>query len=164
MTSRMKKIFHRKKDDNQGQSPKSNKSNPTLGTSLYESTSAAGQPQLGDYPIKGNDSSTMVHQQGRKSSVRSRRSSGSQFNVPWRSPTPDQQSGRRTSLSSPPGSHNLTGTEQLAPYQHQTPMPASGQGDRKRWSRTPLPQDFANMSLGNDGNCETLWVCPTYTC
>lgn len=155
MASRMKKMF-RRKDDGQGQSPKSTKSNPTLETSLYESTSAAGQPQLGDYPIKGNDSSAML--QGRKSSVRSRRSSGSQFNVPWRSPTPDQQTGRQTPRMSPPPGQNSLAAEQLAPYQHQTAVPASEQGNRKRWSRTPLPQEFASLSLGNDGKQSTLLI------
>lgn len=140
----MKKIFHRKDD---AESPNSINNDTVIGTSLYDSTAAAGQPQHGDYPIKGYDSTSNILQQqqpGRKSSVRSRRSSGS-FSPPWRSPTP---------MSSSPA-NNPTRTEPLAPYQHQTPTTARGHDEQNRRSRTSLPREFANMTLGNEGQSKS---------
>lgn len=160
MASRMKKIFNRKKDDDTEKpqqhlrAPAPAGSDPAIRTSLYESTTAAGLPQTGDYPIKGNDSSVVL-QAGRKSSVRSmrsRRSSsrGSQYNTPYQAPAPSQHDGpRKTPRMSPPPPSNAANPGLYDPYQDSA-FPMGGQDDkRKRWSRTPLPQEFAGLSLGD---------------
>ena len=157
MTSRMKRMFHRKKEDDNAYPAEhgmaSVKSDPTLRTSLYQSSMAGVTPQMGNYPIKGNDSSVLLHQP-RKSSVRSRRSSGSHYNEPNSSPTPDTYAtgGRRVLTKTPPPKNAVSPETSYAPYQQQTPTPATRQEERKkRWSRTPLPEDLANLNLGNGG-------------
>ena len=125
MASKMKKIFHRNKDENGEKSPtKSHDSNsaqtePPLRTSLYESTAPAATPQTGDYAIRGNENSVVL-QPSRKHSVRSsrsRRSSGGYDNVPYRLPTPHR--------TQPPSSN------------------AAGSG-------ASLPQAFAGLDLGDE--------------
>ena len=166
MASRVKKLFNRKKDDESAEqqprarAPTSSHNDPAMRTSLYDSTVPAGLPQTGDYPIKGNDSSIIL-QAGRKSSIRSlrsRRSSsrGSQYNTPY-SPPPNQYDG---SQEMPRGSSKPTyapGSALNNPYQDPA-VRSSGQDDgRKRWSRSPLPQEFAGLSLG-DSQCQYI-VC-----
>ena len=146
MASRVKKIFHRKRDEDAEQ-PRyrthdtiAARDDPALRTSLYESTTAAGLPQTGDYPLKGNDSSIML-QHGRKSSVRSRGSSAGHQNAPYRSPTPEQYNATR---NTPPISlaTNAGGPASYDSSQQHPPLPLDGTDDRrKRWSQLPLPQD-----------------------
>lgn len=75
MESRLKKLFHRKKDHSseeplhQSRNSAAATSSPALQTSLYDSAPAGGAPQTGSYPIKGNDSSGALPK--RKSSLRS---------------------------------------------------------------------------------------------
>ena len=125
MASKIKKIFHRNKDDNGEESPKqshefnSAQTEPALRTSLYESTAPAATPQTGDYAIRGNENSVVL-QPSRKQSVRSsrsRRSSVGYDNVTHRQPTP-----HRTQ----PSSSN-----------------AAGPG-------ASLPQAFAGLDLGDE--------------
>ena len=144
MASRMKKMFHRKKDDDleepqpRARAPTKAASNPAMRTSLYDSTTAGHMPQSGDYPIKGNDSSTVL-QNGRKSSIRSlrsRRSSsrGSQPNNPSQSPIPNSYDGSRD------------------PYRD--PDRAIEDDRRNKSSRAPLAHEFAGLSLG-DQQCRS---------
>ena len=159
MASRMKKLFHRKKDSDTEQpsqrtrDPNTARSDPALRTSLYESTKPGERPQTGDYPVKGNDSSVIL-QQGRKSSVsRSRRNSGTPHNVPYRSTTPNQyEASKRASHMNPPRSHD--------PYQQNAAMFIGGQEEGRRRN---LPQDFTGLNLGNV-ECQTflsLYECAT---
>ena len=59
MASRMKRLFHRKRDDDASSTDQRDAypsgSDPALRTSLYDTTFAGGQPQTGDYPLRGND-------------------------------------------------------------------------------------------------------------
>lgn len=162
MASRVKKIFHRKRDEQSEEpqqptrAPATATSDPAMRTSLYESTTAGALPQTGDHPIKGNDSSVIL-QAGRKSSVRSlrsRRSSsrGSQYNTPYRAPTPTQYDGSRAVPRAAPQPSYAASPPSYDPHQNPT-VPTNGQHDRqKRWSRPPLPQEFANLSL-DDSQC-----------
>ncbi|MCJ1470375.1 hypothetical protein MMC07_009020 [Pseudocyphellaria aurata] len=74
MESRLKKLFHRKKDHSpeqplhESQKSAAATSSPALQTSLYDSAPAGGAPQKGSYPIKGNNSSGALPK--RKSSLR----------------------------------------------------------------------------------------------
>lgn len=150
MASRMKKLFHRKKEDSDAEQPfertrppNTDKRDPALRTSLYDSTKPGELPQTGEYPVKGNDSSVIL-QQGRKSSVsRSRRNSDTYHNVPYRSTTPNQyETSKRAPHMTPPpiepGSND--------PYQQSSTMPMGDQGDR---SRRDLQQDFSGLNMGN---------------
>lgn len=75
----MKKLFHRKSKSTPSspeQTPPRSRpaedanGNPTFRTSRYESTSPAGMPQTGQYPLKGNNSAVAL--QGRPSETYSR--------------------------------------------------------------------------------------------
>ena len=75
----MKKLFHRKNKSTPSspeQTPPRSRpggdlnGDPNFRTSRYESTSAAGTPQTGQYPLKGNNSATAL--QGRPSETYSR--------------------------------------------------------------------------------------------
>lgn len=150
MASRIKKIFHRNKDDGpeetaqRTRAPASASSDPAIRTSLYESTAAGGLPQTGDYPIKGNDS-TVLLQAARKTSTRSMRSR--------RSSSRDSHSvaTRRTPGMSPPplnNTNNLGSYDAHGQYQD-GPSPVSGQDNqRKRLSRSSLPQEFGRLNFG----------------
>ncbi len=159
MASRVKNMFHRKKDEDaeeprpRPRAPVVGNGDPAVRTSLYESTTAAGLPQTGDYPIKGNDSSVML-QAGRKSSVRSlrsRRSSsrGSQYNTPYQAPQSTHYDGSRPNPRFSPPPSDAPGSGSYNPYQD--PSLSTGVPDdrHKRWSRSPLPQEFAKLSLGD---------------
>ena len=147
MASRMKKLLHRKKDNDAEQppqrSPASNlgRSDPALRTSLYESTEPGDPPQSGMYPVKGNDSSVIL-QQGRKSSIsRSRRNSATPHNVPYRSVTPNQtDASKRAPHMTPP----MTGGGPNDLYQQSPAMPV---GDREERRRRDLPQDLSGLNL-----------------
>lgn len=134
MTSRMKKMFHRKKDDEVekstvGSRPShSARGDPAMRTSLYEDTMAGTVPQTGDYPVKGNDSSVVLQQQGRKSSLRSlrsRRNSGSQHQAP--SPT-QYENPRKTPRMTPPPSSNSIGPGSHDPYERDAGLTQSFSG------------------------------------
>lgn len=146
----MKKLFHRKKEDSDAEqpvertrAPSSDKRDPALRTSLYESTRPGELPQTGEYPVKGNDSSVIL-QQGRKSSVsRSRRNSGTYHNVPYQSATPNQyEASKRAPHMTPP----TIGDGSNDPYQQSSTMPMGGQEDRRR---RDLPLDFSGLNMGN---------------
>ena len=142
----MKKLFHRKKRDEPGSSPASSpysRGDLGLQTSLYDTTSTSGLPQSGDYPLRGNDTPNVLRKKpsSRRSSIRSWRSSSSQQPAPYqRSPTPDRYGSPE--LTSPPSNRGMMGGSEAY-----APQPAGS----RRWSRSQLPQDFSNMSLGNNG-------------
>ena len=157
MTSRVKKLFHRKDHDGeepnqQTRRPANGRSEPAIRTSLYDSTTSGGLPQTGDYPIKGNDSSVIL-QSGRKSSVRSRRSSsrGSQYD----------SSRRAAHMSSPPSNtYDSSSYDTHDPYQDTSSI-LQGQDDRQKGlSRSALPQEFAGMNLGEHQGLKH----PSYIC
>ena len=149
MASRMKKMFHRKKDeepDHRRAGGRDHRSNdPGVRTSLYDSTTAAQLPQTGDYPIRGNDSSVIL-QAGRKSSIRSMRSRRSSS----RGSQTQYDSARRNPRMSPPPQSS---TQQRAydshpdQYQHSADHMVAQDDGRKRWSRSPLPDQFAGLSI-----------------
>lgn len=152
MASRMKKLFHRKKDSDAEQpaqrtrEPNTNKRDPALRTSLYESTKPGELPQTGDYPVKGNDSSVIL-QQGRKSSIsRSRRSSSTHHNVPYRAPSPNQYEASKRAFHMTPGPIGTggAGSGDYNPQSLENPM--GGQEERQRRN---IPQDFSELNLGN---------------
>lgn len=152
MASRMKKLFHRKKDSDAEQppqrSPASNlgRSDPALRTSRYESTEPGDPLQSGIYPVKGNDS-TVILQQGRKSSIsRSRRNSATPHN---RSITPNQnEASKRAPHMTPP----IAGGGPNDHYQQSSAMPI---GDREERRRRDLPQDLHGLNLAQ-AECQTL--------
>ena len=163
MASRVKKFFHRTKDDStedprySTRAPATARSDPAMRTSLYESTTAGRPPQTGDYSIKGNDSS-VVFQADRKSSIRSlrsRRSSsrGSQYNnQSYRTTAPHHSNGTREAPHVPPQSQYAAAPGSYDPYQD-VAIPTSGQEDRRRrWSSSSLSQDFVGLKLG-DSQC-----------
>lgn len=163
MASRMKKLFHRKKDSDAEQpaertrAPNTDRSDPALRTSLYQSTKPGELPQTGEYPVKGNDSSVILHQ-GRKSSVsRSRRNSGTHHNVPYRSTTPNQYEASRRAphMTSPPA-----GTGPDDSYQQRLAMPMGGQDERRR---RDLPQDFSGLNMGSVESPTTVTQTVTTT-
>ena len=145
----MKKMFHRKKNDDAEEpevhtrTPNNARTDPAIRTSLYKDTSPGAPPQTGDIPLTGNDSSVIL-QQGRKPSVkssRSRRNSGGHDNSPYREPTP-----RRTP---PPTSNAMAGA--YDPYQQVPALRTRGQNET---SRSALPQDFSGLNLGGE-QCES---------
>lgn len=150
MASRIKKIFHRNKGSGSEETaprtraPASAGSDPAIRTSLYESTTAGGRPQTGDYPMKGNDSTALLQADRKTStrSLRSRRSSSrdSHYDV-----------ARRTPATSPPtlNNNNNPGTYASHGQYQNDPSPMSGQDDqRKRLSRSSLPQEFGRLNFG----------------
>lgn len=150
MASRMKKLFHRKKDSDAEQpsqptptrAQNTDRSDPALPASLYQSAKPGEPPQTGDYPVKGNDSS-LILQQGRKSSVsRSRRNSGTSYSVPYRSATPNQY---EASKRAPPMTPSPAGAGSNEPYQQ---PPARSMGGQEERRRRDLPQDLSGLNLG----------------
>ena len=150
MASRVKKLFHRKKDvDAEGPSQHaqapltSGRSDPALRSSRYESTHPAALPLSGDYPVKGNESSIIL-QQGRRSSVtRSRRNSGTFDSLPRRSSISNQQQAAKYApqMISP---STLAGSND--PYQQSSNPPVAGSEGRHEHF---LPQEFSDLILGN---------------
>lgn len=154
MASRMKKLFHRSKDSDAGQSPQrtresmSDRSEPAFPSSRYESMEPGERPQTGDYPVKGNDTSVIL-QQGRKSSVsRSRRNSGTFENVPYRSTTPNQYN---TTKHAPHMTSSPIVAASNDPYQQSQATPTAGQGGRRHYQ----PQGSSGLNQGNV-ECQTL--------
>lgn len=152
----MRKLFHRKKHDDASSSP--NHSSPhsdgnasRLPTSPYHTLPAGGRPHTGDYPIKGNDTANVLKKKpSRRSSVRSwRSSSGSQQPAFTNTSPPPDQYGPAASAS-PPKS-NVMAAEPYAPQP----------GGQNRWSRTQLPQEFARLDLGNEGQPRNTILFPT---
>ena len=156
MASRVRRLFHRRKDDDTSPSldnePRSSGGQPALHTSQYDSTVAGGVPQTGDYPIKGNDSSVALMQTGRKSSVRSRRSSASGRGLFRRSTTPDQAAGRNSygTTQSPP--NDAVNSNTHPSNSQSSPVSGYGHNKQKRWSRTQLPEDLSKMNISDTGN------------
>ena len=150
MASRMKRLFHRKRDDDASSTDQRDAypsgSDPALRTSLYDTTLAGGQPQTGDYPLRGNEDSVVLTHQGRKSSIRSRRSSSSQNHLPRRSVTPDLHAAQRNLGASPPPPRDLINPE----FSRSPPAGRTPDSNQKRWSHTHLPQDFSNMTIGRE--------------
>ena len=153
MASRVKKLFHRRKNSDADQTPQrtrapmTDRSDPALRSSRYESTESGALPQTGDYPVKGNDDS-LIFQQGRKSSVpSSRRNSATSHNVPYRSTTPNQYEAAKHAphMTSPP---IVAGSDD--PYQQRPAKLMAGQEGR----RHNLPHDFSGLNLG-DVECQT---------
>lgn len=149
MASRMKRIFHRKKEEDNStfynRTSNAAASDPTLRTSLYDSAVSGGLPQTGEYPIKGNDN---LQQQGRKSSLRSRRSIGSHH---YRSPSPDQTESQGTRAMAAPPPSDIVNPDLQASRKQRSPIPTSAQNEQKRRSRGHLSDDFSTLSLGNSG-------------
>lgn len=142
----MKKLFHRRRDS--AESPQrtratmSDRSDPGLPASRYESTEPGEPPKTGDYPVKGNDNSVIL-QQGRKSSVsRSRRNSSTSHNVPYRSTTPNQYEAVK---HNPPSTSSPTVAGSNNYYQQSPAMPMAGPEEGRR----NLPQDLSGLNLGN---------------
>ncbi len=169
MASRMKKIFHRKKDEGsegppqRTRAPATASTDPAIRTSLYESTTAGGLPQTGDYPIKGNDSSVILRADRKSSvrSIRSRRSSsrGSQLNTPYQAPTPNQSDVVRKTprMSQSPSHANIPGSYNPYNSHQHPPSTMSGQdAQRNSSSRTPLSQEFAGLNLGTGQGMLTM--------
>ena len=146
MATRMKKLFHRRRDSEESpqrtRARMSDRSDPGLPSSRYESTEPGELPQTGDYPIKGNDNSVIL-QQGRKSSVsRSRPNSSTSHNVPYRSTTPNQYEAVK---HTPPITSSPVVAGSNDPYQQSPAMPMAGPEGRRR----NLPQEFSGLKLGN---------------
>ena len=152
MASKVKRMFHRRKDDPNSPShdrvPNTARSEPALRTSLYETAVSGGLPQTGEYPMKGNDSSVVLQQQGRKSSMRSQRSLGSRHN---RSPTPEQHSSQanRAMAASPPS--DIVNPDLQASRQHRRSISGSEQNGQISRSRGHLSNNFSAMNLNNTG-------------
>lgn len=155
MTSKMKRLFHRKRDDEESvarasQSPYSNKNDPAMHASSYDSTAPAGLPQTGDYPIKGNDMTAASGKQPkRKTSVRSWRSSNSQRGV-----------STRATLSEVPYGQGIQTSDTSSPVHPRYNDGYTHDHDKSNTSRgvgphtlppMELPQDFAAMNLGVHG-------------
>ena len=157
MASRMKKMFHRKKDDvteeprHRVRDSGTANRDPAIRTSLYESTAAGVLPQTGGHPIKGNDSSVILQPVKKSSfrSLRSRRSSsrGSHYDE-----------SRAVAARAPPQTSHAGGSGAYEPYKDAASPIGGSDAGRKRWSRSPLPQEFANMSLGGPQGQETLHI------
>jgi len=154
MASRVKTLFHRKKGEGveeppqRTRAPATARADPAFRTSLYESATAGGLPQTGDYPMKGNHSPVILQAGSRRSLSR-----GSQHNAPYQAPTPKQNDvARRTPhmSPSPSNSNNPASYDPYDPHQDTSP-PMSGQDDRRnRAPRSALPQAFAGLNLGDE--------------
>ena len=171
MASKVKKLFHRKKDgevEPEQQSPPQRMRRSTGGRdssafrhSLYENTTSAGDPQTGDYPLQSN---------GSQSYLPGRRSHGQRpadMDPTYPPPMPNQQipSGANTYPSQPaynqqgPPSANASPSQpmynrqehsaanaypsQPMYNQHEQPKPNSNT------STVPLSQEHANINLYN---------------
>lgn len=149
MESRLKKLFHRKKDHSPEQPLHESRksaaatSSPALQTSLYDSAPAAGAPQTGSYPIKGNNSSGALPK--RKSSLRGH---GHEDLVDdfSRLPPTEHHQGR---IGSPATSRSLDNGRQTS---RNSPSSAVAGAARYEEHERPLPevpplQDFSALSL-----------------
>ncbi|KAL8696150.1 MAG: hypothetical protein Q9224_002946 [Gallowayella concinna] len=156
----MKKLFHRKKNSapsSPEQTPPHSRlpgdvtNDPTLRTSRYESTTSAGLPQTGQYPLKGNNSSVAL--QGRRSETYSR---GQASGGVEPSPRPSTSNPYYGSLPTP----RVTS----ASYDHESagypltdgpsePGPVSNYQQAQRAPQSSLPiQDFSNLNLNFDSD------------
>ncbi|KAL8668711.1 MAG: hypothetical protein Q9168_006669 [Polycauliona sp. 1 TL-2023] len=153
----MKKLFHRKNKSTPSspeQTPPRTRpagevnGDPSLRTSRYESTSSAGLPQTGQYPLKGNNSA--VNLKGRRSDTYSR---GQATGAVEPSPPPSSSNPYYGSLPAP----RVTS----ASYDHQpsaNPLPnrpsesdLAARSQRRRSARysNPPTEDFSNLNLGS---------------
>ena len=161
------KYFHRDKSD----SPKQSKSrsratsvgaiDPRLQTSRYESMPAAGLPQTGTYPIKGNNSTSAVTSQ--KPPFRSSNDPrSSQSTRPETAPTNRATTTTTTTtttlaprIATPKRSNNNFSDYQFFD-QDQPAMPArdtSISPDTRRMQQdSGLDQTFAGLKLGHDAS------------
>ncbi|KAL8953375.1 MAG: hypothetical protein Q9222_000752 [Ikaeria aurantiellina] len=156
----MKKLFHRKKasaPSSPEQTPPRNRhpdsvnTDPNLRTSRYETTSSAGLPQTGQYPLKGNNSSVAL--QGRRSDTYSRGQPGGEVEPSPRPstsnpyygslPTPRVTSASNEHMSSGyPFAEQPPSTGHVSNYQHMQERPSGS-----------LPiQDFSNLNLNSTSN------------
>lgn len=155
----MKKLFHRKKTSapsSPDQTPVRSRPtgdvnhDPTLRTSRYESTTSAGLPQTGQYPLKGNNSSVAL--QGRRSETYSR---GQASGPVEPSPRPSTSNPYYGSLPTPrvtsasykrdPSAHSLTD----GPSDSGHPRRSQQGHDARRGS--PPILDFSNLNLESNG-------------
>ena len=150
MASRMKKMLHRKKHDDaeepqpRTRAPVNNRTDPAVRSSLYEDASPAAPPQTGETPIRGNDSSVVL-QQGRKSSVKSSRNpqnSNGHDTLPYQAPA--------SRGTQPPAATVVPGAYDS--YQQVPALPTGGQNET---SRSALHQDFEGLNLGGE-QCKYL--------
>ncbi|KAL8812426.1 MAG: hypothetical protein Q9223_000341 [Gallowayella weberi] len=156
----MKKLFHRKKNSAPN-SPEQSTVHPrphgdvnndsNLRTSRYESTTSAGLPQTGQYPLRGNNSSLAL--QGRRSETYSR---GQATGAVEPSPRPSTSNPYYGSLPTPrvtsaSHDHESTGhplTDGSSEVGH-----ASNYFQPQRASQPSAPiQDFSNLNLNSDSD------------
>lgn len=147
MEARLKKIFHRKKDEPSEaplqQSRKSNAatSTPALRTSLYNDAPAGGLPQTGSYPIKGKDSGAVLP--NRRSSLHHRGPSDP-ISISSRQPSIGNQQNRLRATS-------ITNFRPSTGGVQQTNVGRLPEGDSPLESSSPKfpTSDFSRLSLNH---------------
>ncbi|KAL8796428.1 MAG: hypothetical protein Q9182_007387 [Xanthomendoza sp. 2 TL-2023] len=153
----MKKLFHRKKNsapNSPEQTPVHPRphgdanNGPSLRTSRYESTTSAGLPQTGQYPLRGNNSSLAL--QGRRSETYSR---GQTTGGVEPSPRPSTSNQYYGSLPTPPvtsASYDYESTGRPLTDGPSEVGHASNYQQPQRASQSSLAiQDFSNLNLNS---------------
>lgn len=150
MESRLKKIFHRKRDHSseqplhESQKSAAATSSPALQTSLYDSAPAGGAPQTGSYPIKGNNSSGALP--NRKSSLRGH---GLEDPVGDFSRLPPAEHYHQGTRGSPAMSRSLDNDRQASKTSQSSAAAGAAkyEGHQRRLPELPPSQDFSLLSL-----------------
>ncbi|KAL9104149.1 MAG: hypothetical protein Q9163_000896 [Psora crenata] len=156
----MKRIFHRRKDDNDddpspsnARGPNTARSDPAPRTSMYDTAMSAGAPQTGNYPIRGDDSSVVQQQQGQ-------RSSAGPYDT---SPASDRYRSQESPITRPNPAGDMTAPHLQASRQQKGHTAGLGPNEDKRWSPSQLPQDFSILNLGNTGPTTVTQTVTTTT-
>lgn len=163
MESRLKKIFHRKKDHSPEQQSserslqKSRKSaaatsSPALQTSLYDSALVGGAPQTGSYPIKGNNSSGALPK--RKSSLRAH---GLEDPVGDFSRLPPAEHHHQGTRGPPAMSRSLDNDRQASRISQPSAVAGTAkyEGHQHRLPEVPPSEDFSALSLDD---AKSQWI------
>ena len=171
MASKVKKLFHRKKDNELESEPQSppqrmrrstgGRDSSTFRHSLYENTTSAGDPQTGDYPMQSN---------GSQSYLPGRRSHGQRpvdMDAAYSPPLPKQQNPPGTTTYPSQSAYNqqessiVNAVPSQPAYNRQNHSAAStypsqpvyNQHDQHKSngnsSTAPLSQEFPVMSANN---------------
>ena len=156
MESRLKKLFHRKKDDSSEQSLDQSRrsaaatSSPTLQTSLYDTAPAGGAPQTGSYPIKGNNNSGVLPK--RKSSLRGHGHEDPPGNF---SSLPSAEHEHQGMRGYHPASRSFDSDRQASKTSQPSAVAGAAryEGHQRRLPEVPPLQDFSALSL-DDAKCK----------
>lgn len=151
MEARIRKIFHRKKDQlsekplQRSQRSAAATSSPALRTSLYDVAPQGGTPQTGDYPIKGNNSSAIFH--NRRASLRNPHLEDPGINSSYLPPVNGVPQHLKAAPMSTSHNKDLVFTGNVQPYTAN--RVEKGHEGRSQFHNVHPQEDLSSLNLGD---------------